>query len=131
MRSSTIIRRLNKAKPRELWQIYIDDKRNWEEWKKRVEPENLDCYIPDVEYDGSTYGLCDITDEEYEKRMERDIVDYLSEKSLSCNIVECRASTKVLWVELDESKDGTTNIDADVIQAFVDYVRRAWKVEQQ
>ena len=125
MKKETIIRRLNKAKPNELWQIYIDDNRNWEEWREQVEPLDFDGYVPDIDYDGSG----GITDEEDGKLMEKEIVDYLSDKSLSCKIVECRASTKVLRVELDESKDGTTNIDADVIQAFVDYIRRAFPVK--
>lgn len=126
MRKETIIRRLNKATPKELWQIYIDDNRNWEKWREQVEPENLDCYMPDIDYDASSRGMCDLTDEEYRKIMEKQIVAYLADKSLSCKIVKCRASTKVLWVELDESNDGTTNIDADVIQAFVDYIKRAF-----
>lgn len=126
MKKETIIRRLNKAKPNQLWQIGIDDPENYEEFRKQVGSENLDYYIPAIEYDGSLWGIGDTTEEEMGKIIEKEIVGYLSDKSLRYKIVKCRASTKVLWVELDESKDGTTNIDADVIQAFVDYIKRAF-----
>lgn len=116
MRSNTIIRRLNKAQPHNINRITIDDDRNWAEWEKRV------GYVADIEY---WYLDSDLTDEKYAEQLQKDIVEYLAEKSLTCNIIKCNARDKSLEVIVGPSDDGTTNIDADVIQAFVDYIRRA------
>lgn len=128
MRTETIIRRLNKAQPHNINRITIDDDRNWAEWKKQVKPEELDLYTPDIEYDGYC-AMYDIKGKEDIEMLENDIVEYLAEKSLTCNIIKCSARDKSLYVIVGLSDDGTTNIDSDVIQAFVDYIRRAFRVK--
>lgn len=128
MRTNTIIRRLNKAQPHNVNRITIDDIRNWAEWEKQVKPEELDLYTPDIEYDGYC-AMSDIKGKEDVDMLENNIVEYLAEKSLSCSIINCIAKDRSLWVKVGPSDDGTTNIDANVIQAFVDYIRRAFTSE--
>lgn len=57
------------------------------------------------------------------------VVEYLAEKSLSRNIISVQVPNnwfhKVL-IYTSESKDRQTNIDADVIQSIVDYVKLMW-----
>lgn len=127
MRTNTIIRRLNKAQPHNINSITIDDNRNWAEWVRQVKPEEVDLYTADIDYSTCDHwGLWDKTDEELAEMLEKQIVEYLSEKSLSCSIIKCSARNKSLYVIVDKSQDGNTNINADVIQAFVNYIRLAF-----
>lgn len=129
MKKETIIRRLNKAQPNDINSITIDDNRNWDEWVRKVKPEEIDLYTADIEYANyDRWWLSDMNDEELAEMLEKQISEYLSEKSLSCSIIKCSARNRSLYVIVDESKDGTTNIDADVIQAFLDYIRRAFTI---
>ena len=129
MRTDTIIRRLNKAQPNDINSITIDDNRNWDEWVRKVKPEEIDLYTADIEYANyDRWWLSDMNDEELAEMLEKQISEYLFEKSLSCSIIKCSARNRSLYVIVDESKDGTTNIDADVIQAFVDYIKRAFTI---
>ena len=129
MKKETIIRRLNKAQPNDINSITIDDNRNWAEWVRKVKPEEIDLYTADIEYANyDRWWLSDMNDEELAEMLKKQIYEYLSEKSLSCSIIKCSARNRSLYVIVDESKDGTTNIDADVIQAVGDYIIRAFTI---
>lgn len=55
-----------------------------------------------------------------------ELIKFLSEKSLSRNIMFLSDENYEYRMFLEDSKDGTTNIDADVLDAFMEAFKREW-----
>lgn len=55
-----------------------------------------------------------------------ELIQKLAEMSLNFNIIMLKNEDYSYCVYMEESKDGSTNIDADVIGAFVDAIDRNW-----
>lgn len=71
--------------------------------------------------------------EPIDKKIDK-LTEYLAEKSLSRKIVCVQVPNnwfhKVL-IHTSESEDGNTNIDADVIQSIVDYIKLTWGKKEE